>query len=98
MVSEQKGSRCQTLSFSFFFFFFNANAASIGSLLKLFRPEEQKDLDLSKPREIVVEVNPSLNCSPEQGTMHIMKKVSKTLPIIIHKLIILKNLKEILTD
>lgn len=78
--------------------FFNANAASIGSLLKLFRPEEQKDLDLSKPREIVVEVNPSLNCSPEQGTMHLMKKVSKTLPIIIHKLIILKNLKEILTD
>lgn len=50
--------------------FFNANAASIGSLLKLFRPEEQKDLDLSKPREMVVEVNPSLNCGPEQGTMH----------------------------
>ena len=74
MVSEQKGSGCQTLSFSFFFFFFfffcNANAASIGSLLKLFRPEEQKDQDLSKPREIAVEVNPSPNCGPEQGTMH----------------------------
>jgi len=74
LVSEQKGSGCQTLSFSFFFFFFfffcNANAASIGSLLKLFRPEEQKDQDLSKPREIAVEVNPSPNCGPEQGTMH----------------------------
>ena len=51
-------------------FFCNANAASIGSLLKLFRPEEQKDQDLSKPREIVVEVNPSPNCGPKQGTMH----------------------------
>lgn len=57
------------LSFNFFFFF-NANSASIGSLLKLFRPEEQKDLDLSKPRKIVVEVNPSLNCGTEPGTMH----------------------------
>ena len=55
---------------SSFFFFCNANAASIGSLLKLFRPEEQKDQDLSKPREIAVEVNPSPNCGPEQGTMH----------------------------
>ena len=57
-------------SSSSFFFFWNANAASIGSLLKLFRPEEQKDQDLSKPREIAVEVNPSPNCGPEQGTMH----------------------------
>lgn len=30
----------------------------------------RRRLDLSKPREIVVEVNPSLNCGPEQGTMH----------------------------
>ena len=60
----------QLLLLLLFFFFWNANAASIGSLLKLFRPEEQKDQDLSKPREIAVEVNPSPNCGPEQGTMH----------------------------
>ena len=67
---KRSPSASSSFFFFFFFFFCNANAASIGSLLKLFRPEEQKDQDLSKPREIAVEVNPSPNCGPEQGTMH----------------------------
>ena len=49
--------KCPPLTF--FFFFPNANTVSIGSLFELFWPEEQKDLDLSKLREIVVEINPS---------------------------------------